>query len=287
MCRLAPLGLIALALLSGCVWATQDEQAAVSTPSITTTATSPAAPVAATTTSTAAPTTATAATGVPLLTTTTLVGFPDGVAEIAFRDDVAIVSQHQTATFAPVTGWVSTETPIPVSIRLSAGHGEQFVRIGYSTAVADSEHSWTATATGMVDLDPGINAVPIVVAGISPPLSISVPITYLPGATAQLAVVVEANDDSITLDYGYYYWDGSFPSIGDRDPGVLETVPVASDAYLILSDELLVEYLWFIEQRQDEIVHDEIVWDPNPEYTYYWATIHEGQLVELWRIPFG
>lgn len=284
MCRLAPLVLVALAFLGGCVGATQDEQATLST---TTSTMSPLVPTTESTT-TSPVTTATATTEVALPTTTVIPHFEDGIAETDFRDDVHIVSHHQAATFAPPTGWVSAETPIPVSIRLTnADHGEQLVKIGYSTAVADAGHSWTATATGMVDLDPGINQVPIVVAGISPPLSISVPITYLPGATTQLAVVVEADDDSITLDYGYYYWDGSFPSIGDHDPGVLEIVPVASDAYLILSDELIVEYLWFIEQRQDEMVHDEIVWDPNSEYTYYWATIHEGQLVELWRIPFG
>jgi hypothetical protein len=61
----------------------------------------------------------------------------------------------------------------------------------------------------------------------------------------------------------------------------------ASDAHVILSDELIVGYWWFLDQRQKATVHDEIGWHPNSEYTYYWATIHEGKLVEFWWIPVG
>lgn len=273
MRQLAWLVLVSVAILAGCDGTTQDEEATASTLSAATT-----------TASTVAQTTTTTTTEATLPTTTTPINFENGIAEIDFRDDIGIGGLHPVGGSGPVTGWVSTESPAPVTVGID-GNGDQLVKIGDSTSIASEQGSWLAT--GKVHLDPGINEVPIIVEGITPPLSISVPITYLPGAAVQFAVVVDADDDSITLDYGYYYWDGSFPSIGDHDPGVLETVQVAPDAYVILSDELIVEYWWFLEQRQTATDHDEIGWYPSSEYTYYWATVHEGQLVELWRIPFG
>lgn len=220
------------------------------------------------------------------LTTTTIVHFVDGVARLDFRDDIGIGigGLHPVGVSGPVTGWVSTVSPAPVSVGFD-GNGDQLVKIGDSTSVANEQGSWLAT--GMVHLDPGVNEVPIIIGNLSPPLDIAVPITYLPGATVRLATVIEADEDSITLDFGYYYWNGHFGLPGDDDPGVLESFPVPPSAYVILNSELVAEYWWFIEQRQDGTVHDDIGWDPTSEYTYYWATIHEQQLVELWRIQFG
>lgn len=218
------------------------------------------------------------------LTTTTIVHFVDGVADIDFRDDIGVGGLHPAGFSGPVTGWVSTVSPASVSVGID-GNGDQLVKIGDSTSVANEQGRWIAT--GMVHLDPGINEVLITIRNLSPPLDIAVPITYLAGATVRLATVIEADENSITLDFGYYYWSGSFGLPGDNDPGVLETFPVAPNAYVILNSELVAECWWFIEQRQDGTVRDDIGWDPTVEFTYYWATIHEQQLVELWRVPFG
>lgn len=197
----------------------------------------------------------------------------------------AMFGPHVASTFAPASGWIVTHSPGEFGVWFPGIEAPDTLAIGEEVFEGSGGRDWGAG----VDLTytQGVNYVPIVVTRGTVSTSVSVPITYLPEATVELAKVTAVDETSITLDYGYWDSDGEFAFPSDDDVGVVETVPVDPHAYVILHETAVTDYAWFVDQYEQRTPHDDIGWYPNGESTVYWATIDDGHVVELWYIPVG
>ena len=197
----------------------------------------------------------------------------------------ALHGPHVRSTFAPATGWVVTRSPGDFGVWFPGIESPDTLAIGGEVFEGTGGKDWGASVE--LAYEQGVNNVPIVVTRGTETTEVSVPVTYLPEATVTLARVAAVDPTSISLDYGYWDADREFPSPADDDVGVVETVAVAPNAYVILDASWVADYAWFVTEYEQQSPHDDLGWHPGREWTVYWATIDRGRLVELWHIPVG
>jgi hypothetical protein len=197
----------------------------------------------------------------------------------------AMTGPHVASTFAPAAGWVVTQSPSEFGVWFPGVRSPDTLVIGGNTFNGPGYKDWGADVE--LTYDHGVNQVSITVTRGTNTIDVSVPVTYLPDATVTLVKVIAVDAATISLDYGYWDPSGEFPSPADDDPGIVETIPVDPNAYVILDATVVADYAWFVNEYNRQTPHDDLGWYPGGDWTVYWATVNQGELVELWHIPVG
>lgn len=192
---------------------------------------------------------------------------------------------------APIAGWIVTESPYVMEM---AFWGMPFP----DSVTLDGVSLHTDDAAGQVfmsppiDLKPGINQLHLVVEyGGQIVQNDLIPVTFLDGAEELLASITAATDDMITVDITEWDDDQEFPGPEDPDPGVLTTLPVADEVRVIVDDAAEVDYEWFeAEVTSGYTNHRDLPgfddWNPGGGCPYT-LTIHNGHVVQIWKVPLG
>jgi hypothetical protein len=114
---------------------------------------------------------------------------------------------------------------------------------------------------------------------------------FFSGAEHPLEWITVATEDSITVDFTEWHDEQEFPGPEDPDPGVLTTLPVADQVRVIVSNQVDVGYEWF--HAEARAGHTNVPglpglddWNPNGVYPYT-LTIHNGEVVQIWKVPLG
>lgn len=192
---------------------------------------------------------------------------------------------------APLSGWIVSETPYVMWILFWGQPAPDSVAVNGETMI-DKDPVWHQYWSSPIELAPGVNQLHLAVEYQGEIIQeADIPVTFLEGAEELLGWITAATEDSITVDLTEWNDDQEFPGPEDPDPGVLTTLPVADQVRVIVSDEVDVDYEWL--QAEVNAGHTNVQgfpgledWNPTGVYPYT-LTIHNGQVVQIWKVPLG
>lgn len=192
---------------------------------------------------------------------------------------------------APLSGWIVSETPYHLWIFFWGQPVPDSVAVDGKTMI-DEDPVWHQYWSSPIEMTPGVNQLHLAVEYQGDIIQeADIPVTFLEGAEELLGWITAATEDSVTVDLTEWNDDQEFPGPEDPDPGVLTTLPVADEVRVIVSDQIDVDYGWFQTEVNAGYANVQGFpgfddWNPDGVYPYT-LTIHNGQVVQIWKVPLG